>query len=115
MKVDLTNKVTVLDGLSVAAAGGGSHEAGMGALWTGTTVNSSSNLPSGPSIDQAIAPLLKSQLGVSSPFSSVAFMAQSSADYKQRSVDTRMLYDATAHSVHPYTHPTMSPPPLFPH
>ena len=112
MKVDLTSRVTVLDGLSVAAAGGGSHEAGMAALWTGATV-SSNNAAKGASFDQAVAPLLKSQLGVSSPFPSIALMAQSSADYQQRSVQTRMLYDASANWVDPYTDPATARATLF--
>jgi hypothetical protein len=106
--------VTVLDGLSVAAAGTGSHEAGMAALWTATTLGGSSNAPTGPSIDQAIAPLMKSQLGVSTPYANVALMAQSSADYQQRQVDTRMLYDASASWVDPYTDPSMALAALFP-
>jgi hypothetical protein len=110
---DLTKYVTVLDGLSVTAAGKGSHEAGMAGLWTATTV-SGSNAPTGPSIDQAIAPLIKSQLGVNTPYPNVPLMAQSSADYQQRQVDTRMLYDASANWVDPYTDPSMALAALFP-
>jgi hypothetical protein len=113
MQVDLTDNVTVLDGLSVAAALSGSHEAGMAALWTGTTVTSG-NVATGPSIDQAIAALVKSQLGVSSPYPSVALMAQSSADYPTRSNDTRMLYDAGANWVDPYNNPQTALSALFP-
>jgi hypothetical protein len=112
MGVDLTKQVTVLDGLRVTAAGTGSHEAGMAALWTGTSVVG--NAPSGPSIDQAIAPLLKSQLGINTAYSNVPLMAQSSADYQQRQVDTRMLYDASASWVDPYTDPSMALSALFP-
>jgi hypothetical protein len=113
MQVDLTNYVTVLDGLSVAAAGSGSHEAGMAGLWTGTTVNSQT-LATGPSIDQAIAPLMKSQLGVNTPYPYVALYAQSSADYQTRSNDTRMLYDANANFVDPYSDPVTTLSTLFP-
>ena len=68
MQVDLTDKVTVLDGLRVTGAGKASHEAGMAALWTGTETDNGNNMPSGPSIDQAIAPLLQSQLGIHTPY-----------------------------------------------
>jgi hypothetical protein len=90
MQVDLTNQVTVLDGLSVAAAGQASHEGGMAGLWTGTTVTGTP-LPTGPSIDQVIAPLMKSQLGVNTPYSNIPLMAQSSADYQTRDNDTHAL------------------------
>jgi hypothetical protein len=113
MQVDLTKQVTVLDGLRVTAAGTGSHEAGMAGLWTGTTI-SSQNAPTGPSIDQAIAPLLKSQLGISTAYSNVPLMVQSSADYQQREAATRMLYDASANWVDPYTDPSMALSALFP-
>jgi hypothetical protein len=113
MQVDLTDKVTVLDGLSVAAALGNSHEGGMAALWTGTT-NTSATLPTGPSIDQAIAPLMKSQLSVSTPYPNIPLMAQSSADYQTRDNDTRMLYDASANFVDPYSNPATTLSTLFP-
>jgi hypothetical protein len=113
MQVDLTNDVIVLDGLSVAAALGNSHEGGMAALWTGTT-NTSALLPTGPSVDQAIAPLIKSQLGISTPYSNIALMAQSSADYQTRDNDTRMLYDANASFVDPYSDPALALSTLFP-
>jgi len=113
MQVDLTSKVTVLDGLSVAAALTNSHEGGMAALWTGTT-NTSASLPTGPSIDQAIAPLIKRQLNVSTPYESIPLMAQSSADYQTRSNDTRMLYDAGASFVDPYSNPATALGTLFP-
>jgi hypothetical protein len=113
MQVDLTSKVIVLDGLAVAGAGGGSHESGMAALWTGTTV-SSSQLATGPSFDQAVAPLMKSQLGINSPYSNIALMAQSSADYQTRSNDTRMLYDSNANFVDPYSDPAATLSTLFP-
>ncbi len=115
MGVDLTSKVTVLDGLQVTGAGMASHEAGMGALWTGTeTDNSNGNIARGPSIDQAIAPLLQSQLGIHSTYPTIPLMVQSSADYTQRQVSTRMLYDASANWVDPYTDPAMALSALFP-
>jgi hypothetical protein len=115
MGVDLTDKVTVLDGLRVTGAGNASHEAGMAALWTGTeTDNSNNNIARGPSIDQAIAPLLQSQLGIHSTYPTIPLMVQSSADYKQRQVSTRMLYDASANWVDPYTDPSMALSALFP-
>ncbi len=113
MQVDLTSKVTVLDGLRVTGAGGGSHEAGMAALWTGTTVTGA-NAPTGPSIDQAIAPLLQSQLGIRTAYPTIPLMVQSSADYTQREAATRMLYDASANWVDPYTDPAMAQSALFP-
>jgi hypothetical protein len=112
MGVDLTNQVIVLDGLQVKAAGGGSHEAGMAALWTGAT--SSGNSPGAPSIDQTIAMLLDSQLGVRKAYPTIPLMVQSSADYKQREVDTRMLYDAQGAWVDPYVDPAVALSTLFP-
>jgi hypothetical protein len=113
MQVDLTNQITVLDGLSVAAAGTASHEGGMAGLWTGTTVTSTP-LPTGPSIDQVIAPLMKSQLNVNTPYSNIPLMAQSSADYQTRDNDTRMLYDVNANFVDPYSNPATTLSTLFP-
>lgn len=107
MKVDLTDQVTVLDGLEVKAAQG-SHEAGMAALWTGLT--SSGNPATGPSIDAVIA----AGLGASTPYANIPLMVQSSADYQQRGVDTRMLYDATGNFVDPYTSPASALATLFP-
>jgi hypothetical protein len=108
MKVDLTDKVTVLDGLQVMAAGGGSHEAGMAALWTGLTTSGSA--ATGPSIDTAIS----AALNAPTPYANIPLMVQSSADYQQRQVDTRMLYDATGNFVDPYTSPSAALGTLFP-
>jgi hypothetical protein len=108
LAVDLSDKVTVLDGLQVMAAGGGSHEAGMAALWTGLT--SSGNQATGPSIDTVIA----SALDAGTPYANIPLMVQSSADYQQRSVDTRMLYDAMGNFVDPYTDPAAAVSTLFP-
>ncbi len=108
MQVDLSSKLTVLDGLQVKAAGGGSHEAGMAALWTGLTT--SGGPATGPSIDTAISGALRS----STPYANIPLMVQSSADYAQRQVDTRMLYDATGNFVDPYTSPDAATASLFP-
>jgi hypothetical protein len=107
MQVDLTDKVTVLDGLEVKAAQG-SHEAGMAALWTGLT--STGNPATGPSIDAVIS----AGLNAGTPYANIPLMVQSSADYQQRQVDTRMLYDATGNFVDPYTSPSAAVSTLFP-
>lgn len=114
MKADLTSSVIVLDGLNVAAANQGSHEAGMAALWTGQFIKNSGSNATGASIDQAIAPLLTSQLGISRPYPTISLMAQSSADTPQRTVDTRMLYDASGNWVDPYSDPASALTTLFP-
>ncbi len=111
---DLTNQMIVLDGLSNKAAGQGTHESGMASLWTGTTISSNGGNATGASIDQAIAPLLQSQLGVTTPYPSISLMAQSSADFPQRQVDTRMLYDASGNWIDPYTSPAAALAALFP-
>ena len=108
MQVDLTDKVTVLDGLQVKAAGSGSHEAGMAALWTGLTT--SGNPATGPSIDTVIS----AGLNAGTPYPNIPLMVQSSADYQQRQVDTRMLYDATGDFVDPYTSSAAAVATLFP-
>jgi hypothetical protein len=113
MNVDLTSQVIVLDGLNAVTAKG-SHEAGMAALWTGETNSGSTGNITGPSIDQAIAPLLISQLGVNRPYSNIPLMAQSSADYNTRGPDERMLYDATGNYVDPISDPAMALSMLFP-
>jgi hypothetical protein len=114
MKADLTDKVIVLDGLNVKAANNGSHEAGMAALWTATTIQNNGDAAAGPSIDQAVAPLLASQLGINRPYPTLPLYAQSSADYQTRSVDTRMLYDAMGNWVDPYENPATTLSTLFP-
>jgi hypothetical protein len=103
--VDLTKYVTVLDGLNNAAANGGTHEAGFASLWTGATIlNNANGANTGPSIDQAIAPLLASQLGVNVPYATgLPLYAMSSADYNTTSVQTRMLYNSTGGWVAPYS------------
>jgi hypothetical protein len=103
--VDLTKYVTVLDGLNNAAANGGTHEAGFASLWTGSTIlNNTNGATTGPSIDQAIAPLLASQLGITVPYAAgLPLYAMSSADYNTTSVQTRMLYNSSAGWVAPYS------------
>jgi hypothetical protein len=105
----LTDKVTVLDGLNVAAAQGNSHEPGMAALWTGVNV-SGSNSATTQSIDQAIA----NQLNSGRPFKSLAFMVRSSADWTDREVKTRMCYDANGAYVDPLDNPINARNTLFP-
>ena len=107
----LTQWVTVLDGLNNAAAQG-SHEAGMASLWTGLI--SSGSQATGPSIDQVIAPLLSSQLNITRPYPTLSLYAQSSQDYAQRQVDTRMLYDTSGNFVDPMGDPAMALSTLFP-
>jgi hypothetical protein len=114
MKADLTSKVIVLDGLSNKAAGQGTHESGMASLWTGQSVQTSGTGVTGASIDQAIAPLLSSQLNIARPYPTISLMAQSSADYPQRQVDTRMLYDSSGNWVDPYVSPSAALAALFP-
>jgi hypothetical protein len=113
MKVDLTNQVIVLDGLNAVTAKG-SHEAGMAALWTGQSNSGATGNITGPSIDQAIVPLLTSQLNISRPHPSISLMAQSSADYNTRGPDERMLYDATGNYVDPISDPGTALAMLFP-
>jgi hypothetical protein len=113
MKVDLTDQVIVLDGLNAVTAKG-SHEAGMAALWTAQTNSGATGNITGPSIDQAIVPLLTSQLGINRPHSSISLMAESSADYDTRGPDERMLYDATGNYVDPISDPMTALSTLFP-
>jgi hypothetical protein len=110
---DLTPWVTVLDGLHNGAANG-SHEAGMASLWTGQSNTGQSGQITMPSIDQAIAPLLSSQLNITRPYPSLSLYAQSSQDYQERSNDTRMLYDATGNFVDPMADPATALSTLFP-
>jgi hypothetical protein len=107
-QADLTKYVTVLDGLQVKGAGQNSHEAGNAALWTGLT--SSGSASPGPSIDQVIS----KQLNAATPIANVPLMVQSSADYQQRGVQTRMLYDSAGGFVDPYTSPSQALSVLFP-
>src|SRR5260370_35535054 len=61
-----------------------------------------------------MAPRLGWQLGINRPYPSIALMAQSTADYQQRQVSTRMLYDGTGNWVDPYTSPATALSTLFP-
>ncbi|MBV9949981.1 MAG: DUF1552 domain-containing protein [Myxococcales bacterium] len=86
---DLTNQVILIDGLNVATADG-THEAGMAALWTAQYSSGDSAAGKGMSIDQAIAAQLPAR-----PFSSIQLMVRDPADFTERSVKTRMIYNAT--------------------
>lgn len=88
---DLTSQTIVLDGMNVATANG-SHEAGMAALWTGCL--NSGNPSTSVSIDQAIA----SSLNVGT-FPTIPLQVQSSVDYSDTEVKTRMLYGNSGGSV----------------
>jgi len=101
------DKVIVLDGLNNKAAQG-SHEAGMAALWTGLT--SSGSPANGPSIDQVIA----SKLAAGTPFPSIELMVRGPADFTDREVKTRMIYNAAGTFVDPHDNPIETRGTLFP-
>jgi hypothetical protein len=103
----LQSKVTVIDGLNVKGAQG-SHEAGMAALWTGLTCTG--NPATGPSIDQVIA----SKLNAGRPFSSIELMVRSPADFTDREVKTRMIYNASGTFVDPHDNPIEARNTFFP-
>lgn len=105
----LQKKIIILDGLHNKGAGQGSHEAGMASLWTGLDC-SSGNAASGISIDQQIV----ASLNPSSAFKSVQLMVRSSADFTDREVKTRMIYDATGAYVDPIDDPVQARDTLFP-
>ncbi len=109
-QADLTKYVTVLDGLQNKAAGMGTHESGMASLWTGLPITTNGNAATGPSIDQAIA----NQLTTKSALPYVALNVQSKADYPQRGVDERMLYDLSGSWVDPVTSPAQAIANIFP-
>ncbi|HEY7371563.1 MAG TPA: DUF1552 domain-containing protein, partial [Polyangia bacterium] len=101
------SKVIVLDGLNNKTAQG-SHEAGMASLWTGIT---STGAPAtGPSVDQVIA----SKLNAGTPFPSIELMARSSADFTDREVKTRMIYNASGAFVDPHDDPAEARATFFP-
>jgi hypothetical protein len=104
----LTDKVTVLDGLNMAAAAAPSHEPGMAALWTGLT--STGMQATGPSIDQVIA----GQLNAGRPYESIQLMVRSGADWTDREVKTRMSYNAAGGFLDPYDNPIVARNTLFP-
>jgi hypothetical protein len=101
------SSVTILDGLCNRAAQG-SHEAGMASLWTGLTSTGSS--ATGPSIDQVIAGTLKS----GRPFQSLELMVRSSADFTDREVKTRMIYNTAGTYVDPHDDPVEAHSTIFP-
>ena len=109
-QADLTKYVTVLDGLQNKAAGMGTHESGMASLWTGLPIANNGDAAKGPSIDQAIS----SQLNSGAPYQNIALMVQSKADYPQRGVDERMLYDLSGSWVDPIASPAQAITTLFP-
>ncbi|HEX3903232.1 MAG TPA: DUF1552 domain-containing protein [Polyangia bacterium] len=104
---NLQSKVLVLDGLNNKAAQG-SHEAGMASLWTGqiSTGNSATSI----SIDQQIS----AQLKAGTPFSSIQLMVRDPADFTDREVKTRMIYNAAGVFVDPIDNPTAAAATCFP-
>jgi hypothetical protein len=104
---NLQSKVVVLDGLNNKAAQG-SHEAGMASLWTGQI--STGSQATSISIDQQIATLLKA----GTPFPSIQLMVRDPADFTDREVKTRMLYNAAGVFVDPIDNPTAAAATCFP-
>jgi hypothetical protein len=103
----LQSNIIVLDGLNNKAAQG-SHEAGMASLWTGIT---STGAPAtGASVDQLIA----SKLNAGTPFPSIELMARSSADFTDREVKTRMIYNAAGAFMDPHDDPAEARSTFFP-
>jgi hypothetical protein len=105
----LTDQVNVLDGLNNAAANGGTHEAGMASLWTGTPIASDQQHATGQSIDQAINAALLSN-GVKTSQTPISLYAPSSTDDPSRDVHNRMLYLPPVNGVSDYADPTASVP-----
>jgi len=103
---NLQSKVIILDGLNNRAAQG-SHEAGMASLWTGQI--STGAQATSISIDQQIA----AQLKAGTPFPSIQLMVRSPADFTDREVKTRMLYNAAGVFVDPIDSPTAARQNLF--
>jgi hypothetical protein len=104
---NLQNKVIVLDGLNNKAAQG-SHEAGMASLWTGQI--STGSQATSISIDQQIA----SKIGSTTPFSSIQLMVRDAADFTDREVKTRMIYNSAGVFVDPIDNPASAAATLFP-
>jgi hypothetical protein len=104
----IKDKVTVIEGLNVAAATTSSHEPGMAALWTGAKTDGSAG--NGASIDQVIA----KQLNAGRPFDSIELMVRSSADWTTREVKTRMIYSAKETYLDPIDDPVAARQALFP-
>jgi hypothetical protein len=103
---NLQSKVIILDGLNNRAAQG-SHEAGMASLWTGQI--SSGSAATSISIDQQIA----AQLNAGTPFPSIQLMVRAASDYTDRSVQTRMLYNAAGVFIDPIDTPLAARQNLF--
>ncbi len=81
---------TCVVGLENKAANGGTHEAGLKTLWTGTTADASTdNFGTGTSIDQAIA----SELNAGTTYDSLHFRAVSKQDYAGANVENRMIHN----------------------
>ena len=103
----LQNKVIVLDGLNNKAAQG-SHEAGMASLWTGQI--SSGSPATSLSIDQQIA----TKLAAGTPFPTIQLMVRDPADFTDREVKTRMIYNSSGVYVDPIDNPTSAAATFFP-
>ena len=104
---NLQSKVIVLDGINNKAAQG-SHEAGMASLWTGQI--STGSQATSISIDQQIAAMLKA----GTPFPSIQLMVRDAADFTDREVKTRMLYNASGVFVDPIDSPSAAAATCFP-
>jgi hypothetical protein len=104
---NLQSKVLILDGLNNKAAQG-SHEAGMASLWTGQI--STGSAATSISIDQQIAATLKA----GTPFPTIQLMVRDPADFTDREVKTRMLYNASGVFVDPLDNPVTAAPTIFP-
>ena len=104
---NLQSKVLVLDGLNNKAAQG-SHEAGMASLWTGQI--STGSPATSISIDQQISAMVKA--GTALP--SIQLMVRDPADFTDREVKTRMLYNAAGVFVDPIDDPTKAASTFFP-
>lgn len=104
---NLQSKVLVLDGLNNKAAQG-SHEAGMASLWTGQV--STGNQATSISIDQQISAMLKA----GTPFPSIQLMVRDPADFTDREVKTRMIYNAAGVFVDPIDDPIKAASTCFP-
>jgi hypothetical protein len=104
---NLQSKVIVLDGINNKAAQG-SHEAGMAALWTGQI--STGSPATSISIDQKIASTLKA----GTAFPSIQLMVRDAADFTDREVKTRMLYNASGVFVDPIDNPASAAATFFP-
>jgi Protein of unknown function (DUF1552) len=104
---NLQSKVLVLDGLNNKAAQG-SHEAGMASLWTGQI--STGNQATSISLDQQVSALLNA----GTPFPSIQLMVRDPADFTDREVKTRMIYNASGVFVDPIDNPVNAASTCFP-